>query len=439
MRKNVFSKMGALALILSAALLMPSCGNVDNPLEEIASGGSGSGSGGSSSSTSKTAATIKYASATLERGTADPAFTYDLANSGDGAVVYESSDPTIAEVNATTGEVTPKAVGTVTIKATVSDSESYTYATKTASYDLTLQSGISYVDGLNTKFLTSTSEYTEVTSTTTDMTTPGKKYLVNGKVTITGDVSVYTYPGEGSPSLTEILLCDGAELIVTGKISGQYLNIYAQSNGANMGKLTVTSSDANAIDISTGSLYFCGGKITATSTKAGGHGIYASALYVNGGEVKAQGGAGGHGVQYLGGCIYLNNGKLEAIGGDNAGGTGGHGVNSTGGAPVHIQNNNAVLIARGGSGATGGNGVDVSDYASNSLYYKLGQFTAIGGTGTTTANNGQGIKGKLENQSGAAVTFQASTDGTDWPEDMYFSLAHSATSTPTALGVRKVD
>lgn len=435
MRKNVFSKMGALALILSAALLMPSCGNVDNPLEEIASGGSGSGSGGSSSSTSKTAATIKYASATLERGTADPAFTYDLANSGDGAVVYESSDPTIAEVNATTGEVTPKAVGTVTIKATVSDSESYTYTIKTASYDLTLASGISFINQAGNKELLPEGNFTTINDGGT-IALSGIKYIVKGTVTINGDVSVYTYPGEGSPSLTEILLCDGAELIVTGKISGQYLNIYAQSNGANMGKLTVTSSDANAIDISTGSLYFCGGKITATSTKAGGHGIYASALYVNGGEVKAQGGAGGHGVQYLGGCIYLNNGKLEAIGGDNAGGTGGHGVNSTGGAPVHIQNNNAVLIARGGSGATGGNGVDVS-ISTSRLNYLLGQFTAIGGAGTTT--NGKGVNGLLVNESGAAVTFQASTDGTDWPEDMYFSLAHSTTSTPTALGVRKVD
>lgn len=429
MRKNVFSKMGALALILSAALLMPSCGNVDNPLEEIAGGGSGSGSGGSSSSTSKTAATIKYASATLERGTADPAFTYDLANSGDGAVVYESSDPTIAEVNATTGEVTPKAVGTVTIKATVSDSEGYTYATKTASYDLTLQSGISYVDGLNTKFLTSTSEYTEVTSTTTDMTTPDKKYLVNGKVTITGDVSVFT----GASNQTVIILCDGAELIVNGKISGQYLNIYAQSNGANMGKLTVTNSAGNAIE-NTGSLYFYGGKITATSTKDGGCGINASALYVNGGEVKAQRGAGGDGVQFN--TLYLS-AKLEAIGGDKAGGNGGDGIHAPG-ANAHVQTqNNGVLIAQGGSGATGGDGVDVSYDSYSSLDYKLGQFTAIGGAGTTT--NGQGINGKLVNESGAMVTFQTSTDGTNWPEEAYFGLAASATSTPTAFGVRKVD
>lgn len=435
MRKNVFSKMGALALILSAALLMPSCGNVDNPLEEIASGGSGSGSGGSSSSTSKTAATIKYASATLERGTADPAFTYDLANSGDGAVVYESSDPTIAEVNATTGEVTPKAVGTVTIKATVSDSESYTYTIKTASYDLTLASGISFINQAGNKELLSEGSFTTINDGGATALS-GIKYIVKGTVTINGDVSVCDDPSYH----TEILLCDGAELIVNGKISGKYLNIYAQSNGANMGKLTVTSSDANAIDISTGSLYFYGGKITATSTKAGGHGIYANAIYVDGGEVKAQGGAGGHGVQYRGGCIYLNNGKLEAIGGDNAGGTGGNGIHSTGGASVYIQNNNGVLKAQGGSGTTGGNGVDVSDGGgSNRLYYQLGQFTAIGGTGTTTTTNGQGINGKLENQSGAAVTFQASTDGTDWPEDMYFSLNHSATSTPTALGVRKVD
>ena len=102
-------------LMAAVAMMAAACGNIDNPLEEIAgsgAGGAGGEGGGGGSTPSQTAATIKYASTTLKRGTADPAFTYDLANSGDGAVVYESSDPTIAEVNATTGEVTPKAEGT---------------------------------------------------------------------------------------------------------------------------------------------------------------------------------------------------------------------------------------------------------------------------------------------------------------------------------------
>ena len=433
MRKNVFSKMGALALILSAGLVLTSCdelfGDWDNPISEGGSSGNeGSGSGSGGASATKTAGSISYASATFKRGTADPAFIIDLTNTGDGAVTYESSDPSVATVDPSTGKVTPVATGETTITATVSDSEGYTYATKTASYELTLVSGLTYIINGITQEPLNSYDYTEVTSTSTTMS--AGKYLVKGKVTINGNVSVAT------SGTTEIILCDGAELIVNGKISGKYLDIYAQSNGSNMGKLTVTNSAGDAIDLQEGSLYFYGGKITVTSTFAGGHGIYANAIYVDGGEVKAQGGAGGHGVQYRGGCIYLNNGKLEAIGGDNAGGNGGHGVNSTGGASVRIQNNNAVLIARGGSGATGGNGVDVS-HTTSRLDYQLGQFTAIGGTGTT--KNGQGINGILKNDSGDMVTFQTSTDGTKWPEEDYFGPAASATSTPTAFGVRKVD
>lgn len=439
MRKNVFSKMGALALILSAGLVLTSCdelfGDWDNPISEGGSSGSeGSGSGSGGASATKTAGSISYASATFKRGTADPAFIIDLTNTGDGAVTYESSDPSVATVDPSTGKVTPVATGETTITATVSDSEGYTYATKTASYELTLVSGLTYIINGITQEPLNSYEYTEVISSDADVNmNTSKPYLVKGTVTINGDVSVCDDPHY----VTKIILCDGAELVVTGIISGKYLDIYAQSNGANMGKLTVTNSAGHAIDLQEGSLYFYGGKITATSTKAGGHGIYANAIYVDGGEVKAQGGAGGHGVQYRGGCIYLNNGKLEAIGGDNAGGTGGNGIHSTGGASVYIQNNNAVLIAQGGSGATGGDGVDVSYDSYSSLDYKLGQFTAIGGTGTTT--NGQGINGKLVNESGAMVTFQTSTDGTNWPEEAYFGLAASATSTPTAFGVRKVD
>lgn len=430
---NSFKTLLGGALFLTLPMFLTSCDDIlgewDRPTPVTPGGGSGEGGeggeGGGASAT-KTAGSISYASATFKRGTADPAFIIDLTNTGDGAVTYESSDPAVATVDPSTGKVTPVATGSTTITATVSDSEGYTYATKTASYDLTLESGVSYVDGGTTKILANTSDYTIVESTTNDMTGTLKPYLVKETVTITGDVSVFT----GASNQTVIILCDGAELIVNGKISGQYLNIYAQSNGANMGKLTVTNSAGNAIE-NTGSLYFYGGKITATSTKDGGCGINASALYVYGGEVKAQGGAGGDGVQFN--TLYLS-AKLEAIGGDKAGGNGGDGIHATGGN-AHVQTqNNGVLIAQGGSGATGGDGVDVSCDSYSSLDYKLGQFTAIGGTGTTT--NGQGINGKLVNESGADATFERSDDGTNWST---FSIANTNYETPTEFSIRKIN
>ena len=91
----------------------------------------------------KTAGSISYATTSVEKTTADEAFTNALTKTGNGTVSYASSKTDVAEVNATTGLVTIKGAGETTITATVADSDTYTYATKTATYTLTvIQSGI---------------------------------------------------------------------------------------------------------------------------------------------------------------------------------------------------------------------------------------------------------------------------------------------------------
>ena len=86
----------------------------------------------------KTAGSISYATTSVEKTTADEAFTNELTTTGDGTVTYTSSKTEVAEVNTQTGLVTIKGAGTTTITATVTDSETYTYAVKTASYTLTV-------------------------------------------------------------------------------------------------------------------------------------------------------------------------------------------------------------------------------------------------------------------------------------------------------------
>lgn len=55
-------------------------------------------------------------------------FIYEhLFNGGDGTVTYTSDDPSIATVNAITGQVTPVRSGTTTIRATVADGANYVY------------------------------------------------------------------------------------------------------------------------------------------------------------------------------------------------------------------------------------------------------------------------------------------------------------------------
>ena len=90
------------------------------------------------SATFKAAGSISYATTSVSKTTDDAAFTNALTKTGDGTVTYASSKTDVATVNATTGEVTIVATGETVITATVADSDTYTYATKTASYTLTI-------------------------------------------------------------------------------------------------------------------------------------------------------------------------------------------------------------------------------------------------------------------------------------------------------------
>ncbi len=99
----------------------------------------------------KTAGSISYATTTVSKTTADEAFTNELTKTGDGTVSYASSKTGVAEVNATTGEVTIKGAGETTITATVADSDTYTYATKTASYTLTVTQATTPTTYIGTK------------------------------------------------------------------------------------------------------------------------------------------------------------------------------------------------------------------------------------------------------------------------------------------------
>lgn len=85
----------------------------------------------------KAAGSISFASANYEKKLGDAAFTNALTNTGDGTVTYQSSDTAVAEVSAN-GEVTIKGKGSATITATVADGTNYTYATKTATYTLSV-------------------------------------------------------------------------------------------------------------------------------------------------------------------------------------------------------------------------------------------------------------------------------------------------------------
>jgi len=86
----------------------------------------------------KAAGSISYTTASIGKTYGDAAFTNTLTKTGDGTVSYSSSNTAVATVNASTGEVTIVGNGSTTITATVTDGTNYTYATKTASYTLSV-------------------------------------------------------------------------------------------------------------------------------------------------------------------------------------------------------------------------------------------------------------------------------------------------------------
>ena len=95
------------AVLLALSLAFTSCDDIlgewDKPTPVTPGGGSGEGGGsdegggGTTPSATKTAGSISYASATLTRGTKDPAFTFELSKTGDGTVTYTSSNTAVAD------------------------------------------------------------------------------------------------------------------------------------------------------------------------------------------------------------------------------------------------------------------------------------------------------------------------------------------------------
>lgn len=138
----------------------------------------------------KTAGSISYATTTVEKTTADGAFTNELTKTGDGTVSYSSSDANVATVNATTGEVTIAGAGTATITATVTDSDTYTYASKTASYTVSVTVTVQSETLLTT--ITATGKE-QASYSVENMATVSFSYTANGSSSYTNNGTTATW------------------------------------------------------------------------------------------------------------------------------------------------------------------------------------------------------------------------------------------------------
>ena len=157
----------------------------------------------------------------------------------------------------------------------------------------------------------------------------GYTYVVSGSVTNNNRLVV-----NGTAS---IILCDGASLDAQKGITvgeGKTLNIYAQSEGTDMGEMNAVG-DFNYAGIG-GGYYGAGGNVT----------IY-------GGDVTARGGSYGAGIgggaNGAGGTVTIYGGNVTAQGGYSGSGIG-SGTNVAGGT---VTINGGDVTARGGYGGSG--------------------------------------------------------------------------------------
>jgi subtilisin family serine protease len=208
---------------------------------------------------------------------------------------------------------------------------------------------------------------TTLTGTETSLTTGW--YFVPNNITYPGRLTIST-PDHGG---VVIILGDNTHMNASkGGINvgeGHSLRIYAQSNGANMGRLTATGGDNQAgiggdVASTGGIINIVGGNITATGggTPAGGaaHGgagigggganEFPSSggggnISISGGIITATGDWGGSGIGCGGGAWYDRNGTITIKGGTitATGGTfDGYGI---AGGIINTISGNAVLIS----------------------------------------------------------------------------------------------
>ena len=186
---------------------------------------------------SKKAGEISYATASVNKTFGDANFTNELTKTGDGTVTYSSSDTKVAEVDSKTGEVTIKGNGEATITATVADSPTYTYATKTASYTI----------GVGTAAMTvSATGY----SGTYDNSAHGITVNAPEGATIKYGTAEGTYTLEASPTYTT---------------SGEYTVYYQVTKP---GCTTVTGSATVTISKAAGSISYATASIEKLTTDA---------------------------------------------------------------------------------------------------------------------------------------------------------------------------
>lgn len=249
---------------------------------------------------------ISFATASVPKYINDPKFTNALTTEGDGVVTYTSDNTTVAEVDATTGEVTIKGVGTANIKATITETETYAYETNTAQYTLTVDPAINLAS--------LTADYIAQNGDVLTGTLAGnyKICIADGASVELKDVTINSTGVDDSNYDWAGLTCDGnATITITGtnSVKGFYKDYPGIQAGPTGSTLTING---------TGSLTATGGIFAAGI--GSGWNATCGAITISGGTVNASSGQYGAGIGSGSGgssCgdISISGGTVNAISG----------------------------------------------------------------------------------------------------------------------------
>ena len=401
----------------------------------------------------KKAATISFANATLTKTYEDADFTVTVNNTGDGTVTYASANTTDATVGSGNGTVSIKNANTTgfNITATVVDGTNYTYATKTASYkltinkkDLTNSAAFRYatnaitkdyiweIGTMTTNPLTNTKGVTVTYSSNvpgvatvnsnTGALTPGGTLNTNTTITatVTGSANytgtaTYTIKATSKEKTFSYInntiqsetLCAGTyQLEVWGAQGGQCGVGIHQAIGTNpeLDYIKGGYSKGNKTLTSNTPLFICVGGAGGRGTNGNTTPSYGGSGGYNGGgaggdsttPTSSMGGGGGGGATHIAtstGTLYtvLNNSSTKGNVLIVAGGGGGctnHQVGGTGGGSTGGASQYAYTLGIGSNEAS--QNIPINEATTSSNYYHLGE----GQTGYTKSTyNGWGTCG----------------------------------------------
>ena len=369
----------------------------------------------------ETPAALKATQVSVKLGGEEPTLAGTTTLSTPTSTVYLAMDMINEEyltIEATVGEDTYSYTNEVTSLAR----GKYYQSTVTMAKAVATYREYSYTTSLTYKDVSIPSDAKTVSSSTTSWS---GTYTVDGSVTINGDVEC---TGD-----VNLILLDGSKLTVNGHIFGgtssqpdsYSLNIYAQSEGSNMGALYIEAvdNDPDAINnnIVVKNLAIHGGKIVATNGEQALEAYGPFKIY--GGDISATGSYQGimatkGGLEIHGGTVVANGGTNGIYGyACNVTITGGNvTANSTGngtGAGLYVEGNlnisgNSVVKGTSASQKEGIQALPSEVDPNTGVITISGNPTvkAYGGPGSATGMlwGGTGLNGIQINISGGTIT-----------------------------------